>query len=156
MWEEIENLAFKLDRAGIFLNVAGNFMPVSLLLMKDTGIYLLSLQCIFSLIGIIRIFYFNRSVWWEPLVVGGIALFFISEMWKVQSKYEFWMTMSSYIASLIGGVFTALRIDWPSSKPQVWGYHENFHLCVSIAGVIVYLINYSQAERATYIVWDLI
>lgn len=153
---DVENLAVKLDRVGIFLNVSGNFTPVSLLFMKETGVYLLSLQWFFSLVGIVRIFFFNKSLWWEPLAVGAIALLFIPEMWEVQSQYEFWMTMSSYVASLIGGVFTTLRIDWPSSKPLVWGYHESFHLWVTIAGIIVYCINYSQARRAKYIVWEFI
>jgi channel protein (hemolysin III family) len=143
---DIENLIIKLDRSGIFLNVSGNFTPVSILFMKKTGIYLCGSQWLFSFVGIYRIFFLNRTIWWEPLGVGAIAILFIPEMWEVMTPFEFWMTMSSYVFSVIGGIFTYYKIDL-YVKPHIWGYHENFHFCVAVAGIIVYFINYSLSCR---------
>jgi len=149
---EAENFAIKLDRAAIFCNVSGNFTPLSIIFLKTTGIYLLSAQWLASLVCIYQIFFLNRTIWWQPLMVGAIALAFIPEMWELMTPYEFWMTMSSYVASVIGGVFYGLKLDI-SSKPELWGSHENFHLFVVIACVIVYCINFSLASRSENIAW---
>jgi channel protein (hemolysin III family) len=151
---DVENLVVKLDRTAIFLNVSGNFTPVCIFFMKKTGVYLLVAQWFTSIVGIFRIFVMNKTLWWEPLGVGAIALLFIPEMWTVMTQYEFWMTMASYVASLIGGVFTSLKINM-SSRPDIWGYHENFHLFVTIAGIIVYGINYSLSGRASECCWSI-
>ena len=144
---EVENFAVKMDRAAIFFNISGNFTPVSIIFLANTGIYLLSTQWIVSLICIYRIFFQNKTIWWEPLMVGAIALAFIPEMWEAMTPYEFWMTMFSYIVSIIGGGFYGLQLAL-SPRPDIWGCHENFHLFASIASCIVYCINISLASRA--------
>ena len=120
--------------------------------MKRTGIYLLIGQWGVCVIGAYRIFYLNRSIWWEPLLVGVVAPFFVIEMWEVQTNYEFWLTMSSYVVPTIGCIFTAYKMDL-TSYPDIWGHHENFHLFNVFGSVIVYFINYSLAGRSSEICW---
>jgi predicted membrane channel-forming protein YqfA (hemolysin III family) len=62
------------------------------------------------------------------------------------TTYEFWMLISSYAASVIGGICFALRI--PDTSPEIWGYFEWYHLSVGIASIIVYCINYSLSLRS--------
>jgi hemolysin III len=150
---EIENFVLKLDRLGIFIKIAANFSPVSLLFLKNTGIYLLSLQWILTFIGSYRIFFLNRSLWWEPLLVGGVAIFFIPELWEVMTPPEFWLTMSSYIVPTFGIIFTIFKINL-TPFPEIWGYHENFHFFDVLGSIIVYSINYSLASRSGEICWD--
>jgi channel protein (hemolysin III family) len=148
----VENFVLKVDRLAIFINIASNFTPLSLLFMKRTGIYLLIGQWGLCVIGAYRIFYLNRSIWWEPLLVGVVAPFFVIEMWEVQTPYEFWLTMSSYVVPTFGCLFTAYKMDL-TSYPDIWGHHENFHLFNVFGSVIVYFINYSLAGRSSEICW---
>ena len=140
-----ENRAIKVDRFCIFLNIAGNFTPVSVFFLKQTGPYFIGLLWGGVVIQYYKIFYYNKSAWWEPLAFGGIALPFTYELYETMTVYEFWMTISSYIASIIGGICFGLRI--PDTHPDIWGYHEWYHLSVSIASCIVYCINYSLSSH---------
>jgi len=150
---EIENFVLKLDRIGIFMKIAANFTPVSLLFLKQTGIYLLSLQWLLTFVGSFRILFLNRSLWWEPLLVGIIAIFFIPELYQVMTPYEFWLTMSSYVVPTFGIFFTLFKINL-TSCPEIWGYHENFHFFDVLGSIIVYAINYSLASRSGEICWE--
>jgi hemolysin III len=141
----IENRAIKIDRFFIYLNIAGNFTPVSVFFLKKTGIYFFGLLWGGVVIQFFKIFYYNTSYWWEPLAFGAIALLFTNELYETMTAYEFWMTMSSYIASIIGGICFGLKI--PDTFPDIWGYHEYYHLSVSIASIIVYFINYSLSTH---------
>jgi len=142
---DMENLLIKLDRFCIFLNIAGNFTPVSVFFLKKTGIYFITLLWGGVIFQYFKIFYYNKSAWWEPLAFGAIALFFTEEFYETMTLYEFWMTMSSYVASIIGGICFGFRI--PDTIPEIWGYHEWYHLSVGIASVIVYCINYSLSSH---------
>jgi hemolysin III len=140
---DIENSAIKIDRFCIFLNIASNFTPVSVFFLKKYGNYFIGLLWGGVLFQYCKIFYYHKSAWWEPLAFGSIALIFTQELYETMTTYEFWMLISSYIASVIGGIFYGLRI--PDSIPDIWGYHEWYHLSVTIAAIIVYFINYSLA-----------
>ena len=143
---DIENLSIKLDRFFIFLNISGNFTPVSVIFLKKTGFYFLTILWSGSFIEFLRIFGFNRNKWWEPMLFGATAFLFTGELYETMTPYEFWMTMSSYLASIIGGICFGLKI--PDTLPEIWGYHEYYHLSVSIAAVIVYFINYSLSTHS--------
>jgi channel protein (hemolysin III family) len=142
---EIENLAIKIDRFSIFLNIAGNFTPVSVFFLKKGGAYFISLLWGGVIFQYNKIFYYNKSAWWEPLAFGAIALLFTEEFYETMTTYEFWMLISSYAASVIGGICFALRI--PDTIPEIWGYFEWYHLSVGIASIIVYCINYSLSSH---------
>ena len=141
-----ENRAIKIDRFCIFLNIASNFTPVSVFFLKETGHYFLGLLWGGVVFQYYKIFYCNKSAWWEPLAFGCIALLFTNELYETMTAYEFWMLIASYIASIIGGICYGLRI--PDTIPDIWGYHEWYHLSVSIAAIIVYFINYSLASHS--------
>jgi hypothetical protein len=143
---EVENLAIKLDRAAILWHVAGNFTPVALLYLKDTGIYLFTVQWLLSAIGTYRIFWLDRSIWWEPIFVGAIAILFIPEMLIVMTPFEFWMMIGSFVTSIIGGFVTAYKCEILTIS-NVFGYHEIFHMSVIVSDMIVYSINFSLASR---------
>jgi hemolysin III len=142
---DIENLVIKIDRFCIFLNIAGNFTPVSVFLLKKSGPYFITLLWGGVIFQYNKIFYYNKSIWWEPLAFGAMSLFFTKELYETMTFYEFCMLMSSYIASIIGGIFYCLK--FPDTIPDIWGYHEWYHLSVGIAGIIVYCMNYSFSKH---------
>jgi len=141
----IENLAIKIDRFCIFLNISGNFTPVSVFFLKKSGKYFIALLWGGVIYQYNKIFYYNKSIWWEPLAFGAISLFFTQELYQTITIYEFCMLISSYIASIIGGICFGLKI--PETIPHIWGYMEWYHLSVGIAGIIVYCLNYSLSKH---------
>jgi len=142
----VENFVLKIDRFAIFMNIAANCVPLALLFMNHTGIFLFTLQWFLCFVGAYRIFYLNRSIWWEPLSVGGVTLLFITEIYKIQTTYEFSLTISTYVLAIIASLFTSYKMDL-SSCPDIWGYHENFHLFTFLSSLAGFFINYSLAGR---------
>lgn len=142
---DVENLAIKIDKFCIFLNIASNFTPVSIFFLKKSGHYFITLLWGGVIIQYYKIFYLHTSTWWEPLAYGATALIFTREFYETISIYEFWMLNSSYIASIIGGICYGMRI--PDTIPDIWGYHEWYHFSVTIAAVLVYFLNYSFASH---------
>lgn len=144
---KVENILLKLDHAGIFLMVAGNFVPIGIMCLPRTGIYMLGFMWTGAIIGLFRIFLINHTTWWEPIAVGAIALISLEEMYQVMAPHAFWVTMGSYVASVLGGVVFAHQ--WPDPWHEVFGFHEIMHVLTSMASVLVYIANYSVVDRCS-------
>ena len=149
--KNVENLFLKLDRSFTMLSISSNFLPVCLLFLNKSGKYFLFLQWGICIIGLINIYIFNRTYWYEPIIVGGIYLLFLDEMKKTMTIYEYKMMHGSCILSLIGGIIYGFEINLPIINRNIWGHHENFHLCVVIAEIMVYMLNYNMATRISNI-----
>jgi channel protein (hemolysin III family) len=143
----IEDLFLKLDRSLTMLSISSNFTPVSMFVLHKTGKYLLFLQWTLSIIGMINIFVYNKTLWYEPLIIGSAYLVFLGEMKDNMTSYEYNMMNGSCILSLIGGIIYGFEINLPIINKDTWGHHENFHLCVVIAEIMVYMLNYNMACR---------
>ena len=72
-------------------------------------------------------------------------------MKKTMTIYEYKMMHGSCILSLIGGIIYGFEINLPIINRNIWGHHENFHLCVVIAEIMVYMLNYNMATRISNI-----
>ena len=143
----VENIFLKLDRAFTLLSISSNFTPVAILFLHKTGQYLLFIQWSLSFYGLLNIFVFNRTIWYEPIVIGSVYLLFLDEMKKQMTSYEYNMMHGSCIISLIGGIIYGMEINLPATDTNVWGYHENFHICTILAEIMVYILNYNMACR---------
>jgi predicted membrane channel-forming protein YqfA (hemolysin III family) len=100
-----------------------------------------------ALLALFRIFFLNRTTWWEPIVVGCMALISLQEMYQVMAPHAFWATIASYLASVTGGFVFAYQ--WPDPWHDTFGFHEIMHLCTSIASVLVYIANYSVVDQCS-------
>ncbi len=143
-----ENLLLKLDHAGIFLMVAGNFVPIGIMCLPVTGLYMLGFMWVGVMVGIFRIFVLNRTTWWEPIAVGATSLISIKEMYQGMAPHAFWSTMGSYVASVVGAVVFANQ--WPDPWPDHFGFHEIMHVLTSLASVLVYIANHSVVSSCSY------
>lgn len=120
-----ENWLLKLDHAGIVLMIACNFTPIGVLCLPRTGLCMLSSMWSMTLIGLYRIFLLHITHPIEPIATGALALISLREMHLVMTPIAFWSTMTSYIASITGGIiFIRQR---PDPYPKVFGFHEIMH-----------------------------
>jgi len=147
-WEPVmENFLLKLDHAGIFLMVAGNFIPIGILCLHNTGFYMLSAMWAGTIICLFRIFILHQTTWWEPLVIGCASFISIVEMYNIMTPLAFWLTMSSYLMSLVGGLVFAW--EYPDPWHDTFGFHEIMHVLTSLASVAVYIANYSVVKQCS-------
>jgi len=81
-----ENLLLMVDNFGIFLMIGCNFTPVALLSLPQTGLLMICLMWTAILVSATRIFYWKRTLWWEPILVGSLALLSLKEMCHDDSR----------------------------------------------------------------------
>jgi hemolysin III len=140
-------MILKLDHAAIIVMVGCNYIPIGVLCLTNTGIMMLSCMWLGVFIALYRIFILHNTTWWEPILIGATSLISINEMYEIMSAYSFWLTMISYISSILGGlIFT---YQYPDPYSDVWGFHENMHLLTSISSILVYIVNYSIVSQCS-------
>jgi hemolysin III len=146
-WNPTERFLMKrLDHAGIYLMIAGCFTPICLLgLPGNTGMKLLSLIWIVGFIGIIQsIFFVNISKMFSAilyLVMGYMIVPYFSELSAHIGYAKLSLLIGGGIAYSIGAISYGLKR--PVFKPLVFGYHEFFHIMVSVGAILHFILIYS-------------
>lgn len=140
-----EILLQKLDHCGIAILSAGTFFPASLLLLPTrTGLlFFLSTfsACLWTCHNIINL----RPSSLRQILVIGTLLPFMPFLSPIMNQVEFWGTVFTIIFQAIG--LTIFSKGKPDPWPLIFGHHEIFHVLVVMAGVCVYLINWSIIRR---------
>ena len=136
----------RLDHSSIFIMIAGSFTPICLLILpEDIGFQLLFVIWIVAGIGILQIFLFTNT----PriiragiyLIAGYVAIPYLSVMSTVMGFTNFTLTIAGgtiYSVSAIG-----YGLKFPDISPKYFGYHEFFHVLVSIAAILHFIVIYS-------------
>jgi len=136
----------RLDHSAIFVMIAGSFTPICLLVLPgDTGIQLLFIIWIIAGIGILQIVLFTET----PrliragiyLIAGYIAIPYLSVMFSVMSMTNFILTTAGGTIYTVGAI--GYGFQFPDISPKYFGYHEFFHILVSIAAVLHFIVIYS-------------
>jgi hemolysin III len=136
----------RLDHSAIFVMIAGSFTPICLLVLPgDTGIQLLFIIWIIAGIGILQTVLFTET----PrliragiyLIAGYIALPYLSVMFSVMSMTNFILTTAGGTIYTVGAI--GYGFQFPDISPKYFGYHEFFHILVSIAAVLHFIVIYS-------------
>lgn len=140
-----EILLQKLDHCGIAILSAGTFFPASLLLLPTrTGLlFFLSTfsACLWTCHNIVNL----RPSSLRQILVIGTLLPFMPFLSPIMNQVEFWGTVFTIIFQAIG--LTIFSKGKPDPWPLIFGHHEIFHVLVVMAGVCVYLINWSIIRR---------
>lgn len=141
-----EILLQKLDHCGIALLSVGTFMPCTWLLFPAHVAALFTLMlvstCAWTCWSVRRC----RPSLLAQVSVPLNSLLFVYYFAATLSSMEFtcfWIV----VALKLCGVVVFVRMQ-PDPFPTVFGYHEVFHLFVSLAGATVYLCNWSIIRRA--------
>jgi hemolysin III len=134
----------RLDHSMILVLIAGSYTPVVVLMLPSTAMHW-TLWLIWSgtAAGVLL-----RLVWapiprWASippyLVVSSVALLALPELFAARGALPLVLMVGGGVVYLVGGVI--LAVQRPNPRPEVFGYHEVFHLLTLVAGVAVYVLN---------------
>lgn len=137
-----ERLMRRLDHSMIFLAIAGTYTPLAALTLPNrTATIVLATVWGGAVVGIAV-----RLLWQRApaiatagpyVVVGWTAIFVTGDLWAGLGAFGFSLLVSGGALFTIGAVIYATH--WPDPLPDIFGYHEVFHLFV-IAGVIAHYL----------------
>jgi hemolysin III len=129
----------KVDHTGIYLLIAGSYTPISLLAM--TGVLravVFSAVWLGALVGIALEWIWDRPPkGWVTAVyitLGWVAVVGIPQLWTSLGVAGFLLVVLGGVSYTIGAVIHAARR--PDPWPEVFGYHELFHVFVLVALVL--------------------
>ena len=136
----------KLDHTGIFLMIAGTFTPMCLLsLPLDSGTKLLTIIWSVAAIGIVQSIFFSKihrliraAIY---LIAGWVALPFVPLFAASLSVIKLTLVIAGGVIYSIGA--TAYGFKIPKLSPDIFGFHEFFHLLVIIAAILHFIVIYS-------------
>ena len=136
----------KLDHCGIFIMIAGSFTPICLLaLPSDSGNKLLIIVWSLAFIGIIQSIFLTRIHRWLRaslyLIIGYMALPFIKVIYLSLSLYKLVLIGAGGAVYSLGAIGYGLK--FPKLNPEIFGFHEMFHLLVVIAAILHFIVIYS-------------
>jgi hemolysin III len=140
----------KLDHSGIYIMIAGTFTPVSLLALSDeSGIRLLTIIWVIAFFGILQSFFFVTipkifsSILY--LIAGYMVIPYLGELSAKLSTVAMIMLIAGGVTYSLGALAYAFK--WPNLSPRIFGYHEVFHVLVSIAAIMHFALVYSLVQH---------
>ena len=145
-WSPTQRLLMKrLDHAGIYVMIAGCFTPITLLALPyETGIRLLTLIWIVAFIGIIQsILFIHISKMYSAvlyLIMGYMIVPYFPELISHIGYLNLMLLIGGGVAYSVGALVYGLKR--PIFKPLVFGYHEFFHVMVSVGAIFHFILIY--------------
>jgi hemolysin III len=129
----------KVDHTGIFLLIAGSYTPISLLAMSGVvRAVVFSAVWLGALVGSALEWIWDRPPkGWVTAVyitLGWVAVIGIPQLWTSLGVAGFLLVVLGGVSYTIGAVIHAAQR--PDPWPEVFGYHELFHVFVLVALVL--------------------
>lgn len=146
-WSPKARLTMKrLDHSAIYIMIAGTFTPVCMLaLPKDSGPKLLLSVWLVAALGICQsIFFVNLPKMISAilyLIVGFMVAPYLGELGPSLGRNNLFLLVAGGIAYSIGALSYGLKR--PALNPQIFGYHELFHVLVSIGALLHFMMIYN-------------
>ena len=144
---ETEILLQKLDHFMISLWCFGMMFPIAFLLFpKIHGRFMIGLTFIAFLVNSYYIYISEPSIILSS-IVPSIILLFVDVCYNYMNTWE-WVSMWCVFAFQgLGTLIFSLKINPMFFNPEIFGYHELFHLLSLFAAFFVYQVNYSIVSR---------
>lgn len=135
----------RLDHSAIFIQIAGTFTPICLLALNESdGIFLLKVIWLAAIAGILQSIFWVKAPKFVTaifyVVMGWQALPYVSELGKSLGDGKLSLIVGGGIVYTIGSLFYATKR--PNIKPNVFGYHELFHLFTIIGAILHFVVVY--------------
>jgi len=136
----------RLDHSSIFIMIAGSFTPICLLVLPDKlGLQLLLIIWIIAGIGIIQTVLFTNTPRMVRagiyLIAGYMAIPYLSVLSSVMGFTNYALTVAGGTIYSVGAIGYGLK--FPDLSPKYFGYHEFFHILVSVAAILHFIVIYS-------------
>ena len=143
---EVLKIMRRLDHSSIFIMIAGSFTPICLLVLPENlGLQLLIIMWVVAGIGILQTFIFtNASRMIRAgiyLIAGYIAIPYLSVLSSVMGFTNFSLTVAGGTIYSVGAISYGLK--FPDFSPKYFGYHEFFHVLISLAAILHFIVIYS-------------
>lgn len=129
----------KLDHTCIYLLIAGTYTPISLIVLSGViRVLVFSVVWLGAIVGIAL-----EWLWYRPprgwvttnyIAVGWVALIALPQLWTSLGVAGFLLVFLGGMSYTVGAVIHAARR--PDPWPEVFGYHELFHVFVLVALVL--------------------
>lgn len=135
--EKVTDILRRIDHVNIFLLIVGTFTPISFALPASVRhIALTALWVATAAAIILHVIFINAPRWLYTLVYvifgvsGGL---FIPALWVAPAAgpVVVWLIASGGLTYILGAVVYGKR--WPDPWPRVYGFHEIFHTCTTLA-----------------------
>ena len=145
-WQPPQRAILKrFDHSAIFVMIAGTFTPIALLaLSENSGQQLLILIWSIAALGILQsIFWVKAPKYLTALFyvgMGWLALPYLAEIKKALGTADQLLIIAGGVFYTAGALFYAAKK--PKLFPEVFGYHELFHILTIIAALLHFLVIY--------------
>lgn len=135
----------RLDHSAIFIQIAGTFTPICLLALSESdGIFLLKVIWTAAAVGILQSIFWVKAPKFVTaifyVVMGWLALPYLSELAKALGPVKFSLIVSGGIVYTVGSLFYATKR--PKMTPHIFGYHELFHLFTIVGAILHFVVIY--------------
>ena len=143
---EVLKIMRRLDHSSIFIMIAGSFTPICLLVLPENlGLQLLIIIWVVAGIGILQTFIFTNAPRMIRagiyLIAGYIAIPYLSVLSSVMGFTNFSLTVAGGTIYSVGAISYGLK--FPDFSPKYFGYHEFFHVLISLAAILHFIVIYS-------------
>ena len=143
---EVLKIMRRLDHSSIFIMIAGSFTPICLLVLPENlGLQLLIIMWVVAGIGILQTFIFTNAPRMIRagiyLIAGYIAIPYLSVLSSVMGFTNFSLTVAGGTIYSVGAISYGLK--FPDFSPKYFGYHEFFHVLISLAAILHFIVIYS-------------
>ena len=143
---EVLKIMRRLDHSSIFIMIAGSFTPICLLVLPENlGLQLLVIMWVVAGIGILQTFIFTNAPRMIRagiyLIAGYIAIPYLSVLSSLMGFANFSLTIAGGTIYSVGAISYGLK--FPDFSPKYFGYHEFFHVLISLAAILHFIVIYS-------------
>ena len=143
---EVLKIMRRLDHSSIFIMIAGSFTPICLLVLPENlGLQLLIIMWVVAGIGILQTFIFTNAPRMIRagiyLIAGYIAIPYLSVLSSLMGFANFSLTIAGGTIYSVGAISYGLK--FPDFSPKYFGYHEFFHVLISLAAILHFIVIYS-------------
>lgn len=145
-WTPSKRLIMKrLDHASIYIMIAGSFTPITKLGMNSPdGENLLSLVWVVAFIGLLQsLFFVNLPKKISAilyLIMGFLVLPYLKGLLPALGIFKLSLLLLGGLSYTIGAISYGLKK--PAFIPHIFGYHEFFHVMVSIGAILHFAMIY--------------
>jgi hemolysin III len=132
----------RLDRSMIFVFIAGTYTPLAVLtLPRNSAIAVLVAVWTGALFGVALQTTWKSAPRWLSapcyIALGWVAVFVMPTLMHNVGITAFVLIVAGGVVYTLGGIVYALKR--PNPSPDVFGFHEVFHLCTLVAATCHYV-----------------
>lgn len=145
-WSPTKRLLMKrLDHASIYIMIAGSFTPITKLGMNSPdGENLLSLVWVVALLGLLQsLFFVNIPKMISAilyLIMGFLVLPYLKGLLPALGILKLSLLLLGGLSYTVGAISYGLKK--PAFIPHIFGYHEFFHVMVSVGAILHFAMIY--------------